>query len=131
MREDHQTIAEHLGRRQGRQFVKLHRGDTLTRFSLLPFSCPGCIGGGGREIERHVDGEKVLRSVRREEWYQRGSSNWGTSSTSPAVSNSEQGTSGTRGGLTRLDLEAESAFLRSGKKITNIWTEIGPHQHLS
>ena len=70
-----------------------------------------------------MDGEKVLRSVRREEWYQRGSSNWGTSS--PAVSNSEQGTSGTRGGLTRLGQEMESASLRSENKITNVWTEIG------
>ena len=43
----------------------------------------------------------------------------------PAVSNSEQGTSGTRGGLTRLGQEMESASLRSENKITNVWTEIG------
>ena len=64
-----------------------------------------------------MDGEKVLRSVRREKWYQRGREFklGGRRRPTPAVSNSEQGTSGTRGGLTRLGQETESASLRSGK----------------
>ena len=65
-----------------------------------------------------MDGEKVLRSVRSKSGTKEGVQIGETSS--PAVSNSEQGTSGTRGGLTRLGQETESASLRSGNKITNI-----------